>query len=266
MKPFFVIIGRPRTGSSYLTELCKKSEVFDSRGELFNKTTSYNLTGVELAKMFSPLVLAKGKEEIASKVRENPVQVLDTLTERAHKDGKTLVFKLFKGHLEPEALRQLFSLPEAHFMLLDRQILPSFVSYIKAIELNKWDRVDTSNVTVKFNGDMFNRWFRNQIAWYQEVLSLLAEFNKSSQYNSYEDLLSQPPEECFTKIASAAEFSGLKLAPKKVTKWEMSHKKQDKKSDFSSTVSNYEFMMGAPGIYATRGGTKSFYTLINENK
>ncbi|WP_298636805.1 hypothetical protein [uncultured Umboniibacter sp.] len=260
-KRILLMVSRPRTGSSYAGELLAKSGPFDYRGEIFNSQAPYNLKPAEFAEIFGCSMNTMAPREQATLVRENALKVLSFLGAKAGED-RVVVVKLFDNHVSKTVLETLMSSPEVGCFALDRAILPSYISLLKATVSNSWDTQDTSSLTVEFKGSPFNGWFRQQTVWFERVQGLLAAAEKPCQLVRYEELSAADHGHAQALLIGAAEF-GLGVSLGAVTSvGETKLKKQDKAADYSNTVSNYNHMMRAPGIYSTRGGQDNFWEMV----
>jgi hypothetical protein len=255
------MVSRPRTGSSYAGELMSKSGPFDYRGEIFNSEAPYNLKPAEFAEIFGGAMSSMSAREQATLVRENALQVLSYLGSKAGED-RVVVVKIFENHVSRAVLAALIASDEVGCFALDRAILPSYISLLKASVSNEWDTKDTSSLKVEFKGSPFDGWFREQTVWFERVRKLLAAANKSCPLLRYEDLVATDHSYAQALLVEVAEvalgFSVGSVSPIAETKL----RKQDQAADYRNTVSNYNHMMRSPGIYSSRGGQDNFWQMV----
>lgn len=259
-----LMISRPRTGTSYAGELLSKSGLFDYRGELFNSQQPFNLKPSEFEAIFGVAMNTMAPREQATLVRDNALKVLNFIADQAEDSKLTPVVKVFSNHLSNTVLETLLRAPQVACFALDRAILPSYVSLLKASKSNHWDTHDTTNQEVEFNGSAFDGWFRESTVWYEHVQRTLRDASRVCPLITYESLSGVGHQQALEVLYSAVKQVMPTVGALKVQIESTRHVKQDTAQNYEATVTNYRHMMRAPGIYAARKGREHLWGIVEQ--
>ena len=168
------VLGVERSGTSRTISVLRAFANFYCRGEIFHPVASHTLQDDlgDFARDFGFAALIDvGDPRLVSLVRSQPDVLLQWLLKRA--SGKTLVFKLFAGHLSKAAAEGLFSRYDMRFLITCRRPLDCYISELKARSIGRWSNVDTSSVDVKGNVENFANYMQHSEDWYDFIRSVI---------------------------------------------------------------------------------------------
>src|SRR6202012_3208102 len=156
----------PRTGSSFLNGLLKSCPEINAKSELFHGRTLSRFSRAEDAAMERAANGASIEGRKANRWRkQNPAKTLDTLYEAG---GKRIVaIKVFSNHLSRDMLQsEILARDDIVFAVLRRRPIECFISGMKANSLDKFARVDTTDIKPTLNADHFLEWAAAMRDWY----------------------------------------------------------------------------------------------------
>lgn len=179
------LITGPRTGANHLMQLGGNFAELKTFPELF--------------------------ESLAERIE--PDNVLERAAAEAQAERKrVLTFKLWHDTLEAETVEQLvLSRPGTRVIFVVRRQIDAYVSWCKAIELGKWQGVDTSGVRLTLDANDFAAWMEAQERWYDRWRNWLNRRFLPAPILRYETDLDQPPEWALRRFAAAAAQVGVTL-------------------------------------------------------
>lgn len=170
-----VLFSRPRTGTNYLIDLFSQMDGVIAKSEVFHMNRPYGLAEGELVAIFGRTVLEMSHKERASLCREHWKQVLNYFHQRAVEEEALVVFKVFPRHLPDAAVKSILADERILPIVVDREILPSYVSARKANKLGQWDSVDTTGMTLQLEPANFIRWYEAHLGWYRLILDAMPD-------------------------------------------------------------------------------------------
>ncbi|MDP1732381.1 MAG: hypothetical protein Q8L54_14645 [Devosia sp.] len=211
------LIAAPRTGTNHLCEVLKNFEDLASFLELFENDGAHGtdpetwpllrrLTGVDFANHRDRRLIAY--------TRENPSGWLDAVEAAAKAQGKRVMsFKLFRHNLPVETIeREIMPRTGVRVMMVVRRQIDSYVSWRKAVELGKWQDVDTTGIRLTLDPDSFAEWLDAQERWYDHWRNYLNRRFLPCPVLRYEsDIDQQPAEAVLRRFAGAAAQLGITL-------------------------------------------------------
>lgn len=189
MSRTFTIIAHARSGS---TLLCRKLALL-SDGQVYLEIFHQNIRTIQnhlqdsaaaAFAHFQPLEGAALRDHLAS----HPIELLAFLSDQTPDTDQ--FFKLFPGHLKPPALRAVIG-HSAGVILLQRNLLHSFISSRIARRIQKWTTVDTSAHKITFDADDFLTHLTQVTGFYTRARAIAARRGVPCADVSYE-LLADP--------------------------------------------------------------------------
>jgi hypothetical protein len=191
------VLSEARTGSTLLCELLNRYKNTVNLHEIFHNVgdpRDYNAFKVDFSfnnvlkdhfgdGVFDP-------EKMLPRVIENPKKLLTLISEHFG-DDKTLIvkvhlFQLLTGYPVSFILDWILQQPNHRFVLLERDFLKSYVSWLKAEQTNVWHNIDTTNIKVEIIPKRFeeelSRWQRR----YNTIKEKLQENNIDYLYVDYD--------------------------------------------------------------------------------
>jgi hypothetical protein len=213
------LIAAPRTGTNHLCEVLRNFADLASYLEIFELNGAHGvepevwpllrqLTGVEFTNNRDPRLVAFAHEQ--------PAAWLDALDTAARDRGKRLMsFKFFRHHLPPETIeREIMPRPGMRVMMVVRRQIDSYVSWRKAVELGKWQGVDTTGMRLELDPEKFTEWLDAQERWYDHWRGYLNRRFLPCPVLRYEsDIDHQPAEAILRRFAACAAQVGITLRP-----------------------------------------------------
>ncbi|MDF2984215.1 MAG: hypothetical protein K0Q69_3987 [Devosia sp.] len=179
------LITGPRSGANHLMQLGANFAELKTFPELFNSLAE----------------------------RIEPDHVLDEAVASAHAEHKrVLAFKLWHDTLEPETVEQLvLSRPGLRVIFVVRRQIDAYVSWCKAINVHKWQEVDTSAVRLSLDIADFAAWMDAQERWFDHWRNWLNRRFLPSPILRYETDIDLPPEGALRRFSAAAAQVGVTL-------------------------------------------------------
>ena len=180
----FVIIGSPRTGSSYLTQRLRRQTDILCHGEVFHQRHVWvywpkrDLTDAVRAEL----------DELR---RTNPEALLARVFATDY--GRACVgFKIFGGQCD-DVLSSIIADPSIRkVVLFRRNVLANYSSALAAGRSGSWSTTempsDGSRPKVQFRAGRFIRFHNEYIAFYRRVIAELNEKREPFQLINYEDI------------------------------------------------------------------------------
>jgi LPS sulfotransferase NodH len=163
---FVCILAVPRTGSNHLCRLLRNSKNLNVKAELFHPVWVGHLDGSDLRGLRAA---ANGRvvddASLCAWRAANPGLTLDELFKTG--GNRTLVFKVFPGHLTRDRLRsEIFGREDIGYILLRRRPIDSFISILKADLIRTYVHVDTTDLKPNLDVASFVRWAKQTQEWY----------------------------------------------------------------------------------------------------
>jgi len=179
------LITGPRSGANHLMQLGANFAELKTFPELFNSLAE----------------------------RIEPDDVLDRAVAEARAEHKrVLAFKLWHDTLEPETVEQLvLSRPGVRIIFVVRRQIDAYVSWCKAINVHKWQEVDTSAVRLSLDIADFAAWMDAQERWFDRWRNWLNRRFLPSPILRYETDIDLPPEGALRRFSAAAAQVGVTL-------------------------------------------------------
>ena len=194
-----------RTGSSYLMQVfksCNKTKVLSAYGEIF---TSVDL----ILKSFN--ITNKNSEW----AKNNPIDYLDLITSNI-KNHDNLFSKIqikYFMSLSPDQQARLINYPDSKIIIIKRNILDTYISDIKAKQVNKMSMIDTSEIKIYLDINDFLEYHTLVTSYYKRLTEILRENNKKYLIINYEDIHKNILEENKIKyILDRIKFLDLELS------------------------------------------------------
>ena len=233
-----------RSGTNRLGSILERIPEIDVRNELFNQSRCWSLQQHEFADLSrrSGMVFPYSCEapEAIRVVRQRPDLVMDCLVDLMAPEKRLLYFKVFRLHLSVRQVRKSFiERPDTIVVFLRRRPIDTFISLRKALHLQNWRHVDTTNFKISIDVDDFIGWWGRTSAWFRELEGVCWAMNKPFHRLSYEEDVDVPVERTLDRIREI-------LASQGVTGLTVSHngtaeefKRQDRSKSLADRVANW---------------------------
>jgi LPS sulfotransferase NodH len=185
-KRFVCILAVPRTGSNQLCWLLRSCESLNVKFEIFHPSWVGYLDGHDLEGLY---VASNGRvvddASLCAWRAANPGATLDELFKTGGE--RTIVFKLFPGHLTRNRIRsEIFTREDICYLMLRRRPIESFISSVKAELVKAHNNVDTTALKPVLDVTRFVRWAARTREWYDWVAGELAARARSAVEMTYE--------------------------------------------------------------------------------
>jgi LPS sulfotransferase NodH len=158
-----------RTGSTHLCHLLAACPELNVKAELFHPTRPAGRLDADdrwgLHAASNGVVVDRAS--LTKWRAEHPAETLETL--HAVGGGRTLVFKLFPGHLTRERLGGLMARDDVAFAVLTRRPIECYISKLKADAAGIHHSADTTAIRPVLEIEAFLRWAGFARAWYEEL-------------------------------------------------------------------------------------------------
>lgn len=179
------LVTSPRTGANHLLSLCENLAEAQAFPALFET----------LAERLSP---------------EAAVAAAADLT-RAN-GRRVMAFRLWHDMLPlEEAISVVADRPGVRLVLVMRRQIDAYLSWCKAIELGRWQGVDTSELKLRVSIDDFIFFMEAQERWFAHWQTWLARRYLPVPILRYETDIDQPPEWALKRLAAASAQVGITL-------------------------------------------------------
>lgn len=179
------LVSSPRTGANHILSLCDNLAEAQSFPHLFETLA----------------------EQLA------PDAAIAAATERTRAAGKrVMAFKLWHDMLPlEEAISIVADRPGVRLVLVMRRQIDAYVSWCKAIELGRWEGVDTSGLKLRASIDDFVAFMEAQERWFAHWQAWLGRRYFPVPTLRYETDIDQPPEWALRRLSAAAAQVGVTL-------------------------------------------------------
>lgn len=119
---------------------------------------------------------------------EDPIECLNQLSNICYDlKYKYLLLKVTPNIFNFETIKRLANETNITFFFFTRNILDTYISYEKALKINKWNSVDTSNIILKLDESKFLKYHENYINWVKTTYSIIKSNNNINFYD-YNDI------------------------------------------------------------------------------
>ncbi|TKB45173.1 hypothetical protein [Thalassotalea mangrovi] len=226
----FVIFGAMRSGSNLLQEKLNYFDDLICLGELYNPS----FVGVDRPHInkFSYAGYGRNDPESRKSRQKDPFLLLQQVQDQAQKEGKIPGFRLFDGH-NKDVRRVLLNNPRVRKILLQRDLVDSFVSLALARESGQWVKRDekANKVTqVHFDIDEFEQYVRKTQRYFGALKQRLDETQQQYKVIDYYDVLDDE------KVEEIAKFAGSTVEMRK----QPTTLRKQNKGGLEQKLSNFE--------------------------
>jgi hypothetical protein len=231
---FLCIFGIPRTGSTHLAMLLKACPEFNVLAELFHSKSTTRLTEREQAALAARSGLAD--EAATNWRRRHPLAALEAVHEAG--GARVVAVKLFPNFLPRKLIEaELLSRDEVACAVLTRRVIESFISSRKAISVDKFGGVDTTDVKIDLSPAEFVPWARKMRAWYRFAREALEARGKPYARIDFETTLADRPDaEALGDVLSLLAPQGLAVEVPPAVR---GGKRQDLEERYRERVGNW---------------------------
>jgi len=100
---------------------------------------------------------------------------------------KYLLFKITPVIFDFKLIQNLANESDIKFLFITRNILDTYISYEKALMVNAWDGLNTSNIKLKLDKNKFLKFHKDYINWVKTTYSIVSANNAVNFYD-YNDI------------------------------------------------------------------------------
>ena len=260
-----LLLTTPRTGSNHLTRLMHNFDNIDVNWEIFGYD-HYNIKPC-----YRKLCTDKFGENYEENIRKNDLQIELIKCIKDACKSEFLILKLFLGdysdkenHIPKYQIEKLLNdkIIEYVIILNRRNKIDQYISLQKAIQIQKWDSINTDKIKINFNIDGFKHYKKRHEEIYNYYKSI-SSTDKSLQLVYEDDIYNS--EHLLSKINHF--IIDLK---RKTNSFEKGFEKQDNETDYSKKIENYDEVkdflsneLGQPQIQNWMG---DLHRLVNYHK
>ncbi|MEM7142579.1 MAG: hypothetical protein AAF548_16270 [Actinomycetota bacterium] len=209
-----VMIAVPRSGTNFLCECIADFpsvlglfEIFNPRGVFGAKnagllTALNDILGTRYAEVSEP--------ELVARFRDDPLEAATKVRAAAAARGFAHVsYKIFPGQVDDENLVRLLSDRSRTVLFLARRRLDTYISYVKARELDVWKSESTEALLPHIDATEFMKWSKRTEAWYARAKEIVDEAGTPHRVLSYEDDVSLPKDAVVAGLSMTFSDLGL---------------------------------------------------------
>jgi hypothetical protein len=241
MSQLVVFLARPRTGTNYLVSLLAQGKGILSKSELFHPNNPhgfdnedvFDITGIDV-KGYSP-------KEKAELIRQEAPKAISLMKKWALDSGKPVSFKLFPGHLNRDTVRDyILADRDIKKVVIDRNILATFVSSEKAKKSGNYKHVDSSDLNIQINIKTFELWFQKMNSWYSFIKDYSVVSGEDYGYLNYNDFTSGSENDNYNNILKVLVDIGVNVKLKSTQIDRKEYSKQDNSINIADSVKNWD--------------------------
>jgi LPS sulfotransferase NodH len=188
MSNHLLIAAHPRSGSTYLCHLLGQFEQTEVLLEIFHTNPNVIKQHLKEAypKVIQKLGLSGSDESIRNEIISKNCQYTKILS--SFYPSKTLVYKLFPGHLPPTYMQE--QIKNSRFvLLLKRNLLHSYISDDIATTTQKWAWADTTSILATFSQEKFIQHVFRTRHFYTNIENIAKKQGKKIVVINYEGLI-----------------------------------------------------------------------------
>jgi hypothetical protein len=192
MSRLIIIFAEPRSGSNLLCEILEcfsglrvLNEFFSTHVSNSNPDSLLLLMDHERVRFSEEYNVPNETIPLIEAIRANPQRSLAIMDEL---DPRTKVIKIQRHYLDQFNLYFLFDLDDAIFITVKRRNkLRRFTSFMQAGKIEKWFKVDTSELKILTTADEFIKDEYSSIIYWEKVEKNLKSRNRTNLHLVYED-------------------------------------------------------------------------------
>ncbi|MEZ5831878.1 MAG: sulfotransferase [Dongiaceae bacterium] len=238
------ILGVGRTGTNHLATVLSKVPGIDSRRELFNPDRIWMMHPHELAEIArrvgKPLPCSPEDRQTINAIRRQPGLALDCLVDLMAPERRVLVFKVFRDQLSVRQVKKaIISRPDTAIVFIRRRPIDTYVSHRKAGRINKWVKVDTTQMKVEIDPRKYLRWWRQTTAWYRGLEAACWSMGKPFHEMTYEEDIAASPVTGARRFCDILEECGLEPFALPEDDPELGLTRQDRTDDVRARMANW---------------------------
>lgn len=192
----------PRTGSTRVLSLLTGFDQLYARAEIFNPEVAESLEAecADLARFAGIEGVADPHDRrLVAWMRAKPNLAIDWLLHRAA--GRTLVFKLFPGHItDAREQARVIQRPDIAHVVIRRRPIDVYISLEKAKVTETMRHVDTTGVRIRGDVGDFLAISRRIREWYRYCTDLMQRAGRPHAAMSYIAEIAQPDSVTLTAI------------------------------------------------------------------
>jgi hypothetical protein len=181
----------PRTGTNHLLCMMKKVKRLKVYFEIFHPEEAFGINRNEaslIADRYNKEFESNKDKKFIKWARNNPLLMIDFLSERAKKCFDYMILKIFPTHLH---LRQIDALlgnsQQTRAIIIKRNAIDSFISLTKSNLTGYYNNCDTSKLQVNLSVNYFKSWYIQNYNWYRAIESMLTFHQIPTIYFNYEN-------------------------------------------------------------------------------
>lgn len=245
MKQIITIISISRSGTEFFCDLIDNSFTnINVSKELFHNVESAinNKLLTSVSNLYNINYTNNSENNIRRKLTENidknnPIVLLEHMSSVCQ--DNIIMFKIFPYHLNYEKTKEILKM-SSFVIFLKRNYIDNFISTTKAINTNKYMKVDTSNIKIYFDKEKYI--LRKELIknWFSEMCNFTKNNNIQSidiDYDTFH-MLSNKEKQLFLNTNIFCKFDCVSM--KSIDEYKSSYFKQDTKKNYKDKIINYD--------------------------
>jgi hypothetical protein len=162
---------------------------------------------------------------------------------------RVLSFKVFPGQVPAQRIAtRLIPMPRMRFLIVKRRIIDAYISLVKARLLERWGKVDTTNLRVILDPEQFVRYVENHRRWYETLSAEIASSGKPGPVLIYEEFSRLGEKAQIEQLSTTLRAMGFgELAPSETPTGSLPWK-QDRSLSYEHKVMNWAQFVGDPRV------------------
>ena len=224
-----LLLSEKRAGSNYFISLFENFKNVDLDYEIFQEGRQ---KGFKKEKYLHDLMVRKYGINYKNIMHSKFSEILIYLKKNCNKEY--FIFKCFPNHLTSNNIKYLIDnkIIDHTFILERKNIIDRYISYKKALQLENWSKVDTSNIQINFDKSNYKNFKEDHVKTYKTYLNIVE--NEKYTYFEYNDIVNR--NDFLNKIIKI--LPGLKLNCE-IDNLQTWAKKQDNEKNYSKKIKNY---------------------------
>ena len=187
--------------------------------------------------------------------KESTLRILESLSDPS---DRAVFYKSFPSHVAaPDFDRLFYDNPQTRFVFLTRRPIDSFISLIKAKNIDNWVTADTTAIKPALDAEHYLKWWGNTSDWFTGLQTRLDADGRPYGWLTYEDDVMPGIEHLLKRLVTELKVAGFetrikwkhlaRTRLKRLTRTiagkelygDMGAVKQDKEHDPAAKVSNW---------------------------
>lgn len=184
-----------RTSSSYIWQIFKLFQNIKVYGEIMNGPEKYlkKLNANEKLEFLNEQSENQDYRNFAKKHFDQYIEFLDHSTDQKYFFTKVSLVHIYNLlQQESPILEKVFAKPDTKIIVLERDLIDTYVSLQKVKLTGKWREFDTTNITVRVDEEDFQDYSNRMTSLYNKLYTILGKIRKKHLLIKYNHLHNNP--------------------------------------------------------------------------